>query len=152
MNADDVYLGNFHRRTISVIRLRYRFMRLAEELLKEGDTKRAEEVLDRVVELTPHDKLPYDMFMPGIAEVYYKLGEMEKGNTILEKMMHISERHLAYYTEFRPKQRQRIQDEITYHIRVIGNVMQIAAQYKATTLASEAEELFNRYRSSYMGF
>jgi hypothetical protein len=149
MNDKNVYLDHFHRRTLSVVRLRFQFMRLAAVLAEEKDFRRAEEVLDRIVELTPNQNVPYDMFMPGIAEVYYQIGKFEKGTAILKDMLKISGDYLEYYLSFKPKQIQNINNEINYHLRVIGNTHQMARQYNQLELANEAEELFNRYGSNY---
>ncbi|MBN1598430.1 MAG: DUF2723 domain-containing protein [Bacteroidales bacterium] len=149
MNEEDVFLDNFHIRTLSVVRLRFRFTRLADALINRGDFEKAEKVLDRIIELTPHEKIPYHMFMPGIADSYYRIGKYEKGNEILNKMLDISDRHLEYYFSFKPKNIVRITGEIEYHMRVIGNIIQITQQYKQTDLASHAEEVFDEYSNLY---
>jgi len=152
MNEDDVILDHFHLRTLSVIRLRFRFMRLAIALSEEGDYKRAEEVLDRIIELTPHEKIPYHLFMPGIAETYFRINQFEKGTAIYKKMLDISDRHLAYYSTFKQKDQNRIIDEITYHIRVLGSTMQIAQQYNQPELVATAEQLFEKYNNQFAIF
>jgi len=149
MNEKDVYLDNFHRRTLAVIRLRFRFMQLANQLIDEGDSQRAELVLDRIVELTPDRNLPYDMFMPGIAEAYYQISKFEKGTNIMKKMMDISQRYLEYYSTFSRKQRKRIDDELTYHIRILANTTQLARQYNQSELAIKSEELFNKFGKDF---
>jgi len=53
MNAEDVHLDFYTIRTMSVIRFRSLYTRLALELLKEGDRTRAVQVLDRCMELAP---------------------------------------------------------------------------------------------------
>ena len=146
MNEDDVYLDYFHRRTLSVIRLRFRFMRLAVALIEKGEKEKAEQVLDRVVELTPEKNIPYDMFMPGIAETYYELGNYDKGTKILERMLEISADYLKYFDSFGERQKQGIINEISYHLRVLGNIAQSAHQYGQMELAGKAEEVFTRYR------
>jgi hypothetical protein len=111
---------------------------------------RAELVLDRIVELTPDKNLPYDMFMPGIAETYFQIQSFEKGNQILNRMLEIAEGRLNYYTGFRLSQKRKIQDEISYYIRVLGNIMQISRQYNQLELAMKAEELLQTYRNDFM--
>jgi len=145
MNENDVFLDNFHRRTLQVVRLRHRFVQLANLLASEGDNQRAEEVLDRIVELTPHDKVPYDMFMPGIADGYYSLAKFEKGSEIVEKLIDISDSHLEYYGTFNKKQKGRIEEEVTYHLRILANLSQMCRQYNQTDLAIKAQDLFNKY-------
>ncbi len=151
MEADDVYLDNFHRRTLAVIRLRFRFMRLANALIENGDKTRAEEVLDRIVQLTPEKNLPYDMFMPGIAESYYQLNKFEKANPIMERMVDIADDYLKYYSGFSLKQRNRVSDEISYYIRVLGNAAQMSQEYAQTGLASRAGELYSKYTNTFSG-
>ena len=51
MNDPKVYLDDFHVRTISIVRLRTRFIQLADELINRDDTARAIQVLDRCMEL-----------------------------------------------------------------------------------------------------
>jgi hypothetical protein len=152
MNAADVYLDNFHLRTFSVIRLRFRFARLANALAEKGDNKRAEQVLDKIVELTPHKKIPYDMFMPGIAEAYYRINKFEKGTAILDKMTDIADRHLKYYLSLKPNYIKSIEDEITYQMRVLMNSMQLARQYNQTNLANKAEGLLTNYNQQSSRF
>ncbi len=124
-------------------------MRLANKLIEKGDTERAEQVLDRIIELTPHKNLPYDMFMPGIADSYYSMAKFEKGNAIQEKMINISQRYLEYYSTFRKRHLKNINNEVTYHMRVLANAMQLARQYNQNDLAIKAEETFNRYSRSF---
>ncbi len=149
MNDEDVYFDTFHRRTLSVIRIRFRFMRLANKLIEAGDTGRAELVLDRIIEILPDKNLPYDMFMPGIAETYYKISKFEKGTAIQEKMIDISQRHLEYYSTFSKRQLKRINMEVTYHMRVLANSVQLAREYNQTDLALKAEELFNKFGKTF---
>ena len=149
LNNEHVYYDTFHRRTLSIIRLRFRFIRLANKLIEEGDTARAELVLDKIMEILPEKTLPYGMFMPGIAETYYKLLEFEKGNAIEEKMIDISRRHLEYYSTFNKRQLKRINAEVTYHMRILANSMQLAREYNQDDLATKAENLFNKFSEAF---
>jgi tetratricopeptide (TPR) repeat protein len=149
MNEDDVYLDNFHIRTLSVIRLRFRFMRLANQLAAEGDFERAEQVLDRIMELTPHKNVPYHVFVPGIAESYYQINKFEKGNEIVLKMIELSDQYLHYYFSFKEKDLWRIKDEIDYRMRVLGNAMQMAREYNQPEISAQAEEFYLKYLEDY---
>lgn len=149
MGESDVHLDNFHLRTLSVIRLRFRFARLANQLAAEGDSERAIEVLDRIMELTPHENVPYHIFIPGIVESYYKLNQFEKGTVILRKMLNIADQHLNYYFSFKPALQAKIPNEIDYYMRVIGNTMQLTQKYGQTDLAKEAQEAYEKYSSEY---
>jgi hypothetical protein len=145
MNQPNVYMDNYQLRTLSVIRLRYRFARLANELTGQGDTIRAEKVLDRIVELTPDNNVPYDMFMPGIAESYFRLHKIEKGTYILDKLADIADRHLQYFMTFDRKKIIRIEDDISYQMKVLQNVVQIAHTFNQDDLAARYQKLFFDY-------
>lgn len=148
MNEPDVYLDNFHLRTLLVIRLKYRFTRLALELADKGELDKAEKVLDRIVELTPRKNVPYDMFTPGIGEAYLKINKNAKGIAILDEMTDIADRHLKYYSTLRPKFRNGAEEDITYHMRVLANVLQIARQYNQKELLNKTEQLFEKYNQN----
>jgi len=149
MNEPDVYLDNFHLRTLLVIRMKYRFTRLAIELAQKGDLVKAEKVLDRLVELTPKSNIPYDMFTPGIAEAYFKINKFEKGTAIFNDLIDIADRHLNYYFKLSPKFMASAEEDITYQMRILANTMQIAQQNNQTELFKKVEPLFNSYNLKF---
>jgi hypothetical protein len=128
MNAADVQLDYYTIRTMSVIRFRSLYTRLALQLLEEGDRERAIEVLDRCMELAPSRVLPYDQYITGITmptregdvihhegiiEAYYLCGEMEKANQILSEHYQVLENTLLYYNAMKTLHRSSIQREIS---------------------------------------
>lgn len=143
MNEDDVYLDHFHLRTFSVIRHRMRYTRLANQLILEGDVKRAEEVLDRITELAPHDKVPYDYFVVGVAEAYYRINKFEKGNAIMTQMLDIGEGALDYYLSMDKKYRNLLQQEMGTQFQIMSQVGQIAGRYNQSEIASRADTYIN---------
>ena len=127
MNAEDVHLDYYTIRTMSVIRFRSLYTRLALQLLEEGDRGRAIEVLDRCMELAPSRVLPYDQFITGITlptreggiihhegiiEAYYLCGEIEKANQILSEHYRNLGQEVLYYNAMKPRHRSSIQREI----------------------------------------
>ena len=75
VNNPDVWLDSHHLRTLSVVRARHIYTRLAMQLLSEDKTERAVEVLNRALELFPASKIAYDYFSLFQAEALY-LAEM----------------------------------------------------------------------------
>lgn len=110
-----------------MIRFRSLYTRLALELLKEGEEKKAKNVLDRCMELAPARVLPFDQYVSGITipdreggvihyegviEVYYMCGETEKANAILkEHYTSLSEKYL-YLSSMKQQHQNSIQREI----------------------------------------
>jgi hypothetical protein len=60
-NDPDVWLDYYHKRTLTVVRARLIYTRLANELSAKGDRTRANEVLERCMEVLPVSNLGYDI-------------------------------------------------------------------------------------------
>jgi len=127
MNAEDVQLDYYTIRTLSVIRFRGLYTRLAMQLLEEGDGEKAVEVLDRCMELSPSRVLPFDQYITGITlptkeggvihhegiiEAYYLCGEVEKANTVLEEHYQNLAEKVRYFNAMKPRHSSSIQREI----------------------------------------
>ncbi|MCK4880351.1 MAG: DUF2723 domain-containing protein [Bacteroidales bacterium] len=127
MNEEDVQLDYYTIRTLSVIRFRSIYTRLAIQLLQDGERERAVEVLDRCMELAPSRVLPFDQYITGITlpkrdggvihhegviEAYYLCGESEKANTILSEHYQNLTDEILYFNAMKPRHRSSIQREI----------------------------------------
>ncbi|MBN2485395.1 MAG: DUF2723 domain-containing protein [Bacteroidales bacterium] len=143
MNEDDVYLDNFHLRTLNVIRMRMRFSQLANALIQEGDNERAEKVLDRVVELTPHQKVPFDYFIIPVAEAYFRINKFDKANSLLNEYFEILERTTDYYLSMSAKYRRSIENDILTNLQIIHNIAQVAQRNNQSELAQKANKYVN---------
>jgi hypothetical protein len=122
----NVYLDYFNIRTISVIRLRKNFVRLAEKLIEGGENEKAISVLDRCMELTPNWQIPYDHYISGVIypgsnnqpvrisgviETYYAAGAVEKANNLLLEFAGILKQDMVYYESLGPRFKVRYSDE-----------------------------------------
>ncbi len=124
MNADDVYLDNFHVHTFRVVMLRHRFYLLANTLIDEGKNEKAENVLDKIVELTPHEKIPYFHPMIYIAKAYYRIGAYKKGNAIFKKYNYIIDNHLKFFFAQDEKMQTYFNAEITQNMQLLRMISQ----------------------------
>jgi tetratricopeptide (TPR) repeat protein len=149
MNDTTVYLDHFHVRTLSVVRLRNNFNRLADELIEEGKIDSAVNVLDKIVDIAPHKQVPYDLFMTGISESYYKAGENEKANRIVQKYWKIADEELDYYMKLEPKLRRGTNYEIRLNLQVLQELNRLTSSYGEEELNKQIQEDFNRHMSSY---
>lgn len=128
MNAEDVQLDYYTIRTMSVIRFRSLYTRLALQLLEEGKRELAIEVLDRCMELAPSRVLPYDQYISGLTlpsgqedfihhegliEAYYLCGETAKANEILSEYYTTLKIELLFYNSMKSRHRSSIQREIS---------------------------------------
>ena len=146
MNEEDVQLDYYTIRTMSVIRFRSLYTRLAMQLLQEGDKERAVEVLDRCMELAPSRVLPFDQYVTGITmpgndgdiihhegiiEAYYLCGESEKANEIVLEHYNTLISDLQYYNAMKSHHRSSIPREINearFQMEEMKNLLQTFGQ------------------------
>jgi hypothetical protein len=150
MEEPDLRLGYYEKRTFSVVRVRNNFARLAKELLLEGKRDSAVAVLDRCMELMPHERIPYHYFMPGIIEVYYKADETVKADQIAEEFAWICEDNLSYYLSFKPGMRKAINNDIQISLQLLQMLTSVTKEYNPEGVAVGVEEKFNRLYSLYL--
>lgn len=150
MEQPDVYLDYYNIRTFAVIKLRNNFTRLAEELIKENKKDSAILVLDRIMELAPNNKLPYDLFVPPIVEAYYNCGQKEKANAIAREHLGLLTEELVYYYSLDQKLRQNLDYELRVALQLTQEYVQITDKAGDTDLNQEAEELFSLYYQRYL--
>ncbi len=145
MNEPDVNIDYYNIRTFKVIRFRNNFIRLAEELIKEGNKDRAVKVLDRCMELAPNKCLPYDEYIsgatysrgegkeelhyPGIIEMYYKCGEFEKANRLLVEFFDILKQDIDYYNTLQKMYKPRFENEMYESRSFINELVNLAIKF-----------------------
>jgi len=149
MNAPDVYLDFFTVRTIAIVRMRSQFNRLAEALLQEGKKDSALNVLDRIMELTPNSKVPYDYFTPGTIEGYYKAGATARANQILDEFAEILDKDLSYFFGLKKKFTERASIEIQECLQNLQQLMILARTYNQNEKASKLEQNFTFYYQQF---
>jgi len=150
MEEPDVYLDYYNIRTLSVIKLRNNFTRLAEELLMEHKKDSAIAVLDRCMQLMPNSKVPYDLFVPSIAEAYYQCDQHEKANKIVDDHLNIIYEHLTYYFSLNKELRESIDYEIRLALQLAQDYIRITRNAEETELNERVEGFFTLYYQRYI--
>jgi hypothetical protein len=150
MNEPDVYLDDFHKRTFSIIRMRNRFVRLADELIKSGDSNKALIVLDKCNELTPHQVIPYDYFSIEMAQTYYKLNAIDKANAILEQYGIICNDYLTYYLDQKDNIIKIIKNDIQYSLTMLNKMSELSRVYNQSAINHSLDSLFNYHYDAYI--
>lgn len=120
MNEPDVYLDYYTRRTLSIIKVRNTFARLADELVRMGRQDSARAVLDRCLEILPNRQMPYDVFTIGLIEGYYNAGAPERGKALATDYVDELKQELDYYFSFP----ERMQNQVSYQERVALQILQ----------------------------
>jgi hypothetical protein len=95
----NVNLDDHLRNMISIMRVRQNYGRLALALAEEGKYDKGVEVLDRVMEITPPERIPYDYYCAELAEAYYKCHAVTKGNAFAKAYLKQINEELTYYNQ-----------------------------------------------------
>ena len=97
ITAENIYLDENNLRMLT--NFRYTFASLANGLYEEDKIDKARKVIDKAFELFPDDKVPFNMSIVPLLQVYYSIGDNEKANAITEKFSQNLDEELTYYKD-----------------------------------------------------
>ena len=149
MEKEDVHMDYYNIRTLSVIKLRNKFTRLANQLVDEHKLDSAILVLDRCMELMPHPKIPYDAFVPSIANAYYRSEAREKASGVVRGHVDALLEDLEYFYDIDLEIRQTLDYEIRLSLQLLQEYNNITKD-NDTELNQEINESFNKYYQRYL--
>lgn len=138
-----VYVDHFTQTLFNSAMTRTAFARLAQELMIEGDTTRAVEVLDRSIEQMPFSQIrhAYALTIPTI-EAYYAAGETQKANEILDDYATLLKDKVDYYGRFMFVPESDLRDSIS----ILYELYTIAMEYGQSEHADDIEKFFTDYQ------
>jgi len=139
VNDPDIFLDDYNKLELRIIQARHMFSRLAEALNNEGKHEKAVEVIDKMFELFPNERIPlsYDSF-PAI-EQYFKAGENEKGTAVARILADNSFELLEYYIALPGHFARAVQDEQNREISLLKNILVLSQRYNQTDLNKEVD-------------
>ncbi len=147
MNEPDVYLCHYNIRTLSILRLRNKFARLANALVEENKPDSALMVLDRCMELMPVNKVPYEFMLLSVAESYYIAGAPDRGNELLEGYFDFLTVEMDYYLSFPRRLAVNLDVEKRTSIQLMNEMVRMTEAFEQDELSGQFKEQFNRYLS-----
>lgn len=150
MNQPEVFIDHNIQRTTLVLRLRNNFGRLAHELIDVGRKDSALVVLNRVMELMPHPKYPYDFFVIGIAEAYYRADDTESANELLASYAQYISSNLAYLFSLKGHFASVTSNERELNIQILQELANLAERYNQSELHSSINQGASYYHNLYI--
>lgn len=141
LNDSTIYFDEHHMRSIR--NYRSNFARLATALIDEGKNDSAKVVLDKCMNTLPEYNVPYDYFMIPLAEAYYRIGETEKANKIMNRMVEIFAHDLNFY--FTVGVAKEFYNEKRNALFILQEVGNLTKRYQQTDLNEYAQQEFARY-------
>lgn len=148
INKEKVYLNENNLRM--TMNFRNNFARLASALLDEGKRDSAIKVLDKCMELFPPELVPYNVFVLGISEAYYRAGVTDKANAIMEKMLYLTQQELNYYLSLDPKYSSMVETETKRAMSVFQELGRISRQYNQVETSKQIEDNFKIFYEKFI--
>jgi hypothetical protein len=137
-----VYLDENNLRMMTNIR--NNFGRLAQSLIKDGKTDSAKIVLDRCMEIMPHERIPFNYFMIPVIEGYYLIGETGVANSYLEVLSDLMYEELSYFLTAERKYTVLLTYEKQLRMHVMQETVRMARLFGTEEMKAKSEERFQQ--------
>lgn len=126
------------------------FSQLIGQLLTEGKNDKARAVLEYAEKMIPAVNVPYDWQNGALqmAEAWYKLNEMEKGDHIIKNLADKAVEYMTWYMSLDNSRFLISSREFEYHWALLNEEVKKMEQYKsplAETYRAKLEELYDMY-------
>ncbi len=138
-NPNTYYHSDFYLE-VPVITARLSFLRLVDQLVKEGKLAKAKEALDFEMKVMPDKTIPYDQLSANFVSLYLAVGDKKKALEIADTMMNRNDKALTYYLQERRGSDSREIQTALYEMQIIVNGLKEAKLPEA----AKYEEMFNR--------
>jgi len=144
INDPNVWLDSQHIRTLSVIRARHVYTRLAMQLMSEGKNDSAAEVLHRALELFPASRVPYDFYSLFQAEVLYQAEMIDQANVELIGYADQLISELKYFYLLSPALFESVQQKSEINIELLQRIMLISETYGQQQIGVYIQQKFEQ--------
>ena len=134
------------------------FVQLANQLVEENKKDKAIEVLNYCSLKIPAENVPHDFqsYSHLMAETYYRLGEIEKGDEVACELADKSADYVEWSLTLSDKKLTHVISTLSYHFSLLRNISAVMVQYdsvhsenfieKQKTLASLLEHRINKIK------
>ena len=144
LNNPKVYVDEFTQYNLKVARTREAFARVAREYITLGNNKRAEELLDRGLEVLPVTQLRFtEANTVPFIECYYDLGLNDKADALLLAYGDNLIDYIEYYRGFDDVKFELVDDIMYDKMDELSRLYYLAAYYNRESII---EEINNYYR------
>jgi len=108
-----------------------------------GEKKKGLELMDLFFKYFPYQKFSIDMDDAIFANLYYKAGDVERGNKIVNIIAKIYTENLEYYYSFTGNFADAYKEDIQNALVMIHSLQMLASQNNQDKVAKQMENLFN---------
>lgn len=150
MNNPNVYYDSETYLKVPIITARLAFLKLTDQLVREGKKDKAKQVLDYANKVLPDAAIPYDQLSTNYVMYYFEVGDTKKAMEIAEVITKRADENLAYFTEkahkasaeWMPDNVQQFIEISLRNLQIISNVCNRNGQEAA---AKKYEAIYNKH-------
>lgn len=124
---------------------RMMFSQLASALYNEGDSVKALKTLDFAAKMIPGNTVRHDYVSTMLAETYYKLGESQKGDAIMEAVAKDCVEYLEWYYTLTVAQRNSVNNRIGHNLAVLNQILRICDQENQKNILDKYLPVYMKY-------
>jgi hypothetical protein len=124
---------------------RMMFSYLIGALINKGDLVKAKTALDFCNKVIPGNTVRHDYTSTMLAEQYFKVGELAKGNAILDAVGKDCVENLRYYMSLNTERRNSVSNRIGHNLAVLNQVLRISDEAKQKTITDKYLPTFMEY-------
>lgn len=112
-------------------------------------------MLDRCVELTPDERVPYNTSVIPIIQTYYSLKDTAKANEVLNTYLVTLEQELIYFKDlelFNPNKFQVLAGDFQMNMSALYNLFSLSNSYQQKEMSDKIVEIMQRYDNGISSF
>ncbi|TDD96555.1 glycosyltransferase family 117 protein [Flavobacterium cellulosilyticum] len=119
--------------------------RLMDKLIAEGKNDKARNVIEVAMKNMPIDKFGYYSMVEPFARGYYKVGEREKAQVLLQKLIIKYQENLNYYTKLSQADQVNIAVDIITDIERYRSLLEVMKESGDVSFYNKSRTPFNTY-------
>ncbi|HRE76243.1 MAG TPA: DUF2723 domain-containing protein [Flavobacterium sp.] len=150
-NSDgDIYHDIETRRNSITYRLN--LSRLMQQLIAEGKTEKAKEVIDLVLTKLPLDKYGFYTLLEPFVAGYYDVGETKKAQELMTRLAEKYNDNLNYYVSQKASEQNDNIYEVVKNLERYRSLIQVIKSKKDTAFYEKNRKTFNSYNKRFERF
>ncbi|MDH7446888.1 protein O-mannosyl-transferase family [Aquimarina sp. 2201CG14-23] len=126
--------------------------RLANQLAKEGNIDKAEEILDLGLKKMPIDIYGYYTPLHSFVENYYRINKKAKAKDLWSKVATKYQEQLLYFANLSYEKQEELFESIMDNVTYYKNLVDIMVENDSTALVDREIRTFNRYINLFPSF
>ena len=148
VDRENVYADEFIHNLFFSNRVREKHATLAEQLIIEGDTTKAIEVLDTCLERIPTTNLMYNDAILMFIRAYWNAGAMEKGDELALEYGNNLVQYINYYARFNGRKAKLLHQKNMKALIELNALYELSAEYNREDVFRTFHPIFERLEQS----